>query len=86
MNFVSGVMSNKYCALYVRAVKLSVGRSGFVEMVYKGSPTDPIWSGTDNDHYPNADGLSHFTVLSIGLTTVYYLCVRHLLVMRIFVH
>jgi hypothetical protein len=57
MNFVSGVMSSKHCSMYVRAIRLSVGRSGFVEMVYKGSPSDPMWTTTDNDHYPNADGL-----------------------------
>ena len=49
-------MASAHCAMYVRAIRLSVGKSGFVELVYKGSPSDPVWSGTDNDHYPNAEG------------------------------
>ena len=38
MNFVSGVMSNKHCALYVRAVKLSVGEVGLLKWFTKGLP------------------------------------------------
>lgn len=44
--------------LYVRAIKIEIGPSTHVELRYKGSPSNPDWSGIDeiDDLYPEAEG------------------------------
>jgi hypothetical protein len=58
MNYVSGFTKTSHTEMYVRALKFEVGKSGFVEMKVKGSPSNPVWKGVGeaDERYPDAEG------------------------------
>jgi len=58
MSRVKGLMASGSSELYVRAIKLQMGPSQKVEMMYKGSPSNTKWLGlTEPDpRYPRAEG------------------------------
>src|SRR5690348_16820313 len=51
MNFVGGFTKTCHSELYARAIRFTTGKSGFVEMHYKGSPSNPVWRGDDDEKY-----------------------------------
>lgn len=65
---VGGLTATVHSELYVRAIKMEVGPSGLVEMVYKGSPANPEWAGLDkpDDLYPTATGFVLLTSFPEG--------------------
>ena len=56
MNYIGGFTKTSHSPLYVRAFKFKIGKSNFVEMTYKGSPSNPVWCNSPADIY-GADGL-----------------------------
>lgn len=68
INRVGGFCATGHSDNYVRAVKFETSSSGMIEMHFKGSPTNPHWSGleTPDEKYPSSDG---FVILDSYPTT-----------------
>ena len=62
MKHISGFTKTAYDEPYVRAIKLEKNDQGFVELMYKGSPTRPTWMGV-GDGVEEYQGSQGFVVL-----------------------
>jgi len=73
------------CDLYVRAIKLEMGPSGQVEMLYKGSPSNANWGGLSeiDDMYPTAKGFVLLVTLPEGSPEVVVSRVAHTVIQKV---
>ena len=64
-------------------VQLVIGKSHFIEAKFKGSPSDPVWIGSDDGTYPGAEGFVILRSYPKGCLIFYNLNLKNLVAVHI---
>ena len=70
INHVGGITKTAHNPSSVRAMHLAIGKSNFIEMKYKGSPSDHFWKGSDDDTYRDSEGLVILRSYPVGVPSI----------------